>query len=302
MKKIFLFLLLISNLGIVVYGQTPTPSNYIIFFDFSSRIENSNQPQKDKELMKYIITNFRQKVESMYRSGYIYSEDKLNILFYPDLEDENILSLTSSMNIDFGGRDFKTRLKYFINQFPKEGNPKILTTFDKVYEIALKQNPNYFGSNIYDFFSYSVDNYLKDGYKNHIIIFTDGYMYMAGENPERVGNSVGHLEGSILDPLRSSSNWQKDFKMGDWKIISSGNKLKSNTTITLLEITPDCIQNSLTPRTKIKPLKQCPDEYKILERLWTNWFLDMGAEDNKIKVVRTSNDLNGIKSVLRQLF
>ncbi|QNJ97022.1 hypothetical protein [Constantimarinum furrinae] len=302
MKKTLLFLLLFSNLTIRGFGQTPTPSNYIIFFDFSSRIENPYQPQKDKELIKHLVTNFRQKVEGLYKSGYIYSEDKLNILFYPDLDDENILSLTSSMSIDFGSRDFKTRLNYFINQFPKQGTPKILTTFDKIYDIALKQNPNYFGSNIYDFFSYSIDYYLKENYNNHIIIFTDGYMYMAGENPERVGNTLGHIEGSILDPLRSSANWQKEFKLGEWKIVSSGNKLKNKTTVTLLEVTPDCIQNSSTPRTRLRPLKQCPNEFKILERLWTNWFLDMGVENNDIQIIRTSNDLNGIKSALNHLF
>lgn len=302
MRNLLLSLFFLLSLNLNSYGQVPTPSNYIIFFDLSSRIENSNQPEKDKELLKYLVKNFQTKVEKLYRSGKIYSEDKLTILFYPDLNDENILVLTSSMNIDFGKRNFNNRLDYFVEQFPKSGTPEILKTFEKIYDIALKQSPNYFGSNIHDFFSYSIQDYLDDHYHNHIILFTDGYMYMAGENPERKGNVLGHLEGSMLDPLRSSANWEKTLKTDGWKIASSGIKLPTTTTVTLLEITPDCINNTANPRTRIRPLQQCPNEFRILSKLWEDWFLDMGVSKSKIFINKTSNNLNGVESNLDSLF
>ncbi|KAA3620293.1 MAG: hypothetical protein DWP94_13100 [Flavobacterium sp.] len=125
---------------------------------------------------------------------------------------------------------------------------------------------------------------------------------MGGENPKREENSVGHLEGSILDPLRASSNWEKKLVSEKWKILSTGKQLPNNTTITLLEVTPDCIANSLNPRTNIKPLRQCPNEFKILSRLWTDWFIDMDVDKKNVTITRTSNNLNGVKSILNELF
>ncbi|KAA3624239.1 MAG: hypothetical protein DWP94_04030, partial [Flavobacterium sp.] len=129
--KYLLIVTLIYSSSLI--GQLPTPSNYIIFFDLSSRIENPNQEEKDKVLLKHIVKNFEQKVSSLYKAGKIYSEDKLTILFYPDLNDENILSLTSSLDIDFGKREFHSRLAYFTQEFSKNGDARIIGTFDKIY-------------------------------------------------------------------------------------------------------------------------------------------------------------------------
>jgi hypothetical protein len=299
-KTIFFFLIITSFE--VLNAQLPKPDNYIIFFDFSSRIEISDQRKKDTELLNYLIVKFKTQVEQLYKSGKIYSEDKLSILFYPDLENDNIIALTSSLKLDFYNLNFKQKLGYYMSQFPKDKNSLIMDNFNKIYDIALLQNPNYFGSNIFDFFSYSLDLYLLKGHKNHIIIFTDGYMYMAGENPENKGNKIGHLEGTILDPLRASKNWNDLFKTQKWGLISSGYKVPKETTITVLEVNPDCINNLFKPRTNLKPLRPCPNEFKILTQFWTDWFLDMDFNANNINIFKTSNDLNGVKSNLNLLF
>jgi hypothetical protein len=286
----------------IVSAQLPKPDNYIIFVDFSARIETDDQRLKDTELLNYLTDKFKTQVESLYKSGKIYSEDKISVLFYPDLDDENIINLTSSMNVDFSKMDFNNKLNYYKSQFPKDERALIMKSYDKIYDIALKQNPNYFGSNIYDFFNYSLDNYLLETHNNHIVIFTDGYMYMAGENPKNNGNKKGHLEGSILDPLRASNNWEKLYETQNWGIVSSDYKIPTGTSITVLEINPDNILNADSPRTRIRPLKPCPTEFKILSRFWKDWFLDMGFESNDIIIHKTSNNLNGVKSDLDLLF
>jgi hypothetical protein len=286
----------------IVNAQLPKPDNYIVFVDFSARIETNDQRLKDTDLLSFLMDKFKNQVESLYKSGTIYSEDKISVLFYPDLKDENIIDLTSSMKIDFSKMEFNKKLKYYMSEFPKDKKPVIVNSFNKLYDIALQQNPNYFGSNIYDFFNYSLDNYLLETHNNHIILFTDGYMYMSGENPKNDGNKKGHLEGSILDPLRASKNWEKLYKTQNWGILRSANKIPKGSSITLLEINPDNINNVFNPRTRIRPLKPCPTEFKILSRLWKDWFLDMGFDSNDINIHKTSNNLNGVKSDLGLLF
>lgn len=286
----------------IAMAQLPKPDNYIVFVDFSARIETEGQQQKDTELLNYLVDKFKIQVESLYKSGKIYSEDKISILFYPDLNDKNIIELTSSMKIDFSKMDFNRKLEYYKSEFPKDKRASIMNSFDDLYNIALKQNPNYFGSNIYDFFNYSLKNYLLETHNNHIILFTDGYMYMAGENPKSIKNKKGHLEGSIFDPLRASSNWEKLYETQGWGIVNSENKITTGTSITVLEINPDNINNINSPRTRIYPLKPCPTEFKILTRFWTDWFLNMGFESKDINIHKSSNDLNGVKPDLDLLF
>ncbi|WP_157962182.1 hypothetical protein [Winogradskyella aurantiaca] len=297
LKKNLLSVIFVLTFGFSSYAQLPTPNNYIVFVDLSARIEANHQREKDIDLLKYLVNKFKKQVEELYKSGKIYSQDKFSILFYPDLEDENIIELTSSLEVDFSKMDYNNRLAYYIKNFPKDQEPVLLEAFNSVYDIALQQNPNYFGSNIYDFFSYSVEYYLKENYNNHIILFTDGYMYMANENPQGQGNELGHLEGPMLDPFRTNKNWEKLYVTKNYKIVSANIKLPKQTTITLLEMLPDCIS-----RTRIEPKKPCPNEYKVLRRFWQDWFLEMGIDKNAIKIHKSSNNLTGVKSSLDLLF
>jgi hypothetical protein len=282
-------------------AQLPTPNNYIIFLDFSARIEAKNQKEKDIKLVTHIIDVFKKRVESLYKGGKIFSEDKISILFYPDLNDSQIIELSSSLNVDFSAVGFHDRLDYFKKQFPQSQEPILVKNFNKIYDIALSQKPNYFGSNIYDFFRYSIDSYLKEGFNNKIFLFSDGYMYMAGENPANIGNKIGHLEGSILDPLRANLNWQKLYDSQNWGLISSGITLPPSTTICLLELNPDCINNITQPRTRLKPLKPCPSEYQILTKFWKDWFMDMDVKQENLSINKTENNLNGVKSKINNM-
>jgi hypothetical protein len=300
LRKIIFPVIVISTE--LLSAQLPKPNNYIIFFDFSSRIEANDQRKKDSDLLYHLVDKFKGQVEQLYKGGRIYSEDKISILFYPDLKHENIIDLTSSLIVDFSTIDYKQKLGYYMTQFPKGDTSLLINSFNKIYDVALQQNPNYFGSNIYEFFSANIKYYLNENANNHIIIFTDGYIYMTGENPENIGNKKGHLEGSILDPLRASQDWLQLYESQNWGIISSGYKIPVEATVTVLEMNPDCINNEMRPRTKLKPPKPCPTEFKILARFWTDWFLDMGFNPNDINIHKTSNNLNGIKSRLNLLF
>ena len=108
---------------------------------------------------------------------------------------------------------------------------------------------------------------------------------------------MGHLEGSALDPLRTSSNWAKKIKTEGWKIVPTGTQLPQGTKISLLEIAPDCIN-----RTRQRQSGQCPSEYRILSMLWKDWLHDMGVSKQAISINKTSNNLNGVMSNLDELF
>ena len=155
-KKI-LFIAILVSISFQTYSQLPTPDNYIIFFDLSARIEAKNQREKDLQLVNYMIDDFKKGVEKLYKGGKIFSTDKITVLFYPDLNAPNIINLTSSLSVDFSQISLFNRVDYYKTQFPQGITPQIVTNINKVYDIALDQNPYYFGSNIYEFFSLSIN-------------------------------------------------------------------------------------------------------------------------------------------------
>lgn len=288
----FLFIVCVLSFNNITYAQK-TPVNVIIYCDLSERLARSGQIETDKLLIKNTIENFRDIVIEKYIGGQLRSQDKISIHYNPPIAGREI---ASNLSVDFSRFDRKIKLKKFLNFFPKDSVSKIDLVVEQLYIEAKKQHPKYPGSDLYSFLRNDLPSLILPDYNNRLLILTDGYVYMSKSNPSRVGNKLGHLEGPFLDPLRNKTDWIERFKNGDWGLVHSGVNF-TNLDVLCLQFVPDC-----SPRTNLRPLKPCLNEFDILKKMWVEWFAKMGVNDISIlsKSQNITPSVNAINIFLTQ--
>ena len=290
LKKIFTIITL--TISLAVYSQEETSKNVIIYLDLSDRLEREDQINNDKQLIKHCVNLFKTVVESSYVSGKLWSSDAISINFKPPMRDTE---LASNLTIDFETINDKDKVDAYKIFFPQEEDPTIFKYIDKVYELAYAQHPKYPGSDFYEFLREDLPYLVKDkdpdgyDYENILIVITDGYVYMSKQNPKRENNKLGHLEGPRLDALRNNSKWEELYETNNWGMISTGKKF-NNLKVLGLQFYPDCIVNSIQPRTNLRPLKPCINEFDVLKKFWTDWFEEMGVQD--IRFLKRKDNIN----------
>jgi len=296
LKTIFIFtcLTLFSD---NTFSQIPEKTNIIIYCDLSDRLVRNKQVEIDKKLINHVLSEFKNIVKDKYVGGQMRTNDKLSIHFNPPIAG---VDLASSLEIDFSRIEKNKKLKEFIKLFPKEGDFALNANVNTLYDKAMAQYPKFPGSDFYGFVKNDLKYLCEEDYNNILIVLSDGYIYMNKNNPKHVGNKLGHLEGSNLDPLRKLNNsWESEFKNGKWGLVSTDIKL-NNLNVLVLEVYADCINNPTYPRTKIRPLKNCLYEFDILNAFWENWFTEMGV--NNFKFVRKQDNLNPAKNSISSYF
>ena len=272
------------------FSQIPPKTNIIIYCDLSDRLVRKNQVEIDRILLNEVLENFKNVMLSKYKGGQLWTNDKLSIHFNPPIAG---LDLASSLEIDFSLIPKNQKLKVFTDLFPKDKEPVMLTNIDKLYVKAMAQYPKFPGSDLFSFVKNDMPNLINSEFENILIIISDGYIYMDKKNPKRVGNRLGHLEGSSLDPLRLEGNgWFKKYTEDKWGLLNTGVEL-NHLSVLVLEFYPDCINNPNNPKTKIRPLKPCLYELDILQQFWKDWFAKMGVEN--VKILRKQDNINPSK-------
>ena len=286
-----LFTIFVLTISLALYSQE-TPKNIIIYLDLSDRLHRDKQIDTDKQLIKHTVEIFKEIVMSSYINGRLWSSDALSINFKPSLKDSE---LASNLSIDFENVNNNKKVDLFTNYFPKDKDPKLFNYIDKIYQLAKNQHPNYPGSDFYEFLREDLPNLLKHKdnedklYENFLIVISDGYVYMSKQNPKREINKLGHLEGPRLDALRNKSNWEDIYETNNWGMVSSGKEF-SNLKVLGLQFYPDCIVNSMQPRTNLRPLKPCINEFEILKKFWSDWFEEMGVQN--ISLLKSRDNIN----------
>jgi len=278
LRALILMLSLASCYSSVIYAQMPAKTNVIIYCDLSDRLARPGQIATDKLLISEILNNFRDNVSSKYIGGQLRSYDKLSIHFNPPIAGSDI---ASNLSVDFSNGKHHEKLKKFLDVFPKDELSKIDEVVSQLYAKAKGQHPKYPGSDLYSFLRNDLQSLLVPDYENRLIILTDGYVYMSKSNPSRIGNKLGHLEGPYLDPLRNKNDWIDRYVSGDWGLVKSGVKF-NDLKVLCLQFVPDCINNSKRPRTNLRPLKPCLNEFDLLKKIWGDWFAYMGVSEISI--------------------
>lgn len=196
------------------------PLNISIYLDLSDRIKpdgTNKLSQKDADIaiVEYLTNQIKERAVKM---KILPCKDRIKVFFYPQPEDSKIALLSEKLELDLG-------------EIPHGDKKRVLKTFGDEFKNSLEQiysstiaTSNWIGSDIWGFFNKPIDNYcIKDGYRNILVVLTDGYIYYA---PDKRSNGSAHnfiLQSTLHDPNSS---------------LIPGSKELSNLEVLMLELNP----------------------------------------------------------------
>ncbi len=192
-------------------ANKPLPLNLSIYLDLSDRIKsNVNHSgallQKDKDIaiVEYLANYVKNRAV---KQKILPCKDMIRVFFYPIPDDSKIALLSDQLELD-------------LNTTAPAEKKKKLTTLVRDFHDAMEQIYNstiqtskWQGSDIWGFFNKPVDNYcIKDGYRNVLVILTDGYIYHA-QNKIQNGNAYSYvLPQTLKNPQSSLISQRKDLE------------------------------------------------------------------------------------------
>lgn len=274
-SKIILGLLLISFFSCKqdsdkeekeVSTKNPVSENYniSILLDLSDRISLQKNPnptmeyyQRDLGYIKSVSEAFTQHLKTK-RIRQI--DDKMQLFFNPEPLDPEINSISKNLRISI---DKNNASKDLLNSI----NSNYAAKTSKIYDSAIKDN-NYIGSDIWNFFDTKVkDQCIENGYRNILILLTDGYMYHKNTVVTE-GNRTTYITPELIRKNGlNTQDWEKRIKDQDFGFIKAGDDL-SNLEVLVLGINPS---------------KNNPYEEKVIKAYWTKWFTEMKVKHFEIK-------------------
>ena len=238
--------------------------NISILIDLSDRISLKKNPnstmeiyQRDLGYIKSVSEAFTQHLKSK-RMRQI--DDKMQLFFNPEPENSEINSISKDLRITVDKDNASKKLLNSINDTYSSKTASI-------YESAIKDD-KYIGSDIWNFFDNKVqDQCIDKGYRNILVILTDGYIFYEG-NQMKDGNLSSYLTPQLIKQNGLNTNdWQKKFDTGNFGFT------KINTDLSNLEVLV----------LGINPSKNNPFEEKIIKAYWNKWLSEMKIKHFEIK-------------------
>lgn len=181
--------------------DTKTPVNISVFLDLSDRLDSTcnggfpvSQMTRDTAIVNALVDYF---VATCVEHKITENKNHFQILFHPTPKTSDIASLAANLNIDMSKistpADKKKRLISMKDDFSR--------SLSQIYEQTLRDRV-WIGSDIWGFFcnkNAKVDNLcLRKGYRNIMVILTDGYIYHE-DNVQQDGNSYSYVLSNLID-------------------------------------------------------------------------------------------------------
>lgn len=205
MKKTFI---LFAIVGVLVSccGDNPKPVqptqpplNISVYIDLSDRLVRNMEPSqmyRDTAIVGYLADYFKANVLG---PKILSSKDNMKVFFYPAPQSSDIATLAQGLSVDMSvlkGVDKKNALLSLKKNFQNN--------LAQIYSKAIEDGNNHKwpGCDIWDFFSSKkVDvQCVREGYRNILIILTDGYLY-EGKNKIKEGKAFSFvLPETLKDP------------------------------------------------------------------------------------------------------
>lgn len=222
---------------------TYQPLNISIYLDLSDRIKPNGTEalsQKDKDIAVVdFLANYIK--ERAVKQKILPCKDRIKVFFYPEPADAKVALLSEKLELDLAAtpmKEKKPKLISFTNEFKN--------SLEQIYSSTI-QTSSWLGSDIWGFFNKPIDNYcIKDGYRNVLMVLTDGYIYHAS-NKRSVGNSHTFILPQTLKDKSSS--------------LIVGRKGLENLEVLMLELTPNP-----------------PTDQQKMEQVITEWLNSMGVK------------------------
>lgn len=251
--------------------------NISILLDLSDRIKPKKHPdstmafyERDIGYIKSIAESFEIHIRNK-RS--IKIDDKIQLFIDPEPSEKKLNEKMKSLKISFT-RD--TAKRDSILQTSK----KYEEITKSIYESTIKDN-NYIGSDIWRFFKNKLKDYcVEDGYRNILVILTDGYLYH-NNSKKRVKNRSTYLTHNFIVNNKIFAN---DILNKDFGFIVPTKDLENLEILVL----------------GINPYKGNLNDEEIIHTYFYNWFKEMGVK--KFKVQNTDLPSNMDKIIRNFIF
>lgn len=237
-----------------VLASENKPLNLTVLLDLSDRVLYPNQINKDKQILDTLFSVFETEVRN---NLFIKSDDRLSIVVAKQKQKStDIEKLSFNIALDkYGPHEKKKQFKLKKDEFRSS-----------VKEIYLKcqhskNKKDYFGSDVWSFMKYEYPNSYKNGYRNVLVILTDGYLYFESDVKRPAPKKNRYYSMSFLPTLRKH-NFLEVMKKTDIGLQTT-NTQYPELQVLLLEVNP---KNELFV-----------DEQSLLQTVWEKWFKEMGA-------------------------
>lgn len=175
--------------------STKLPLNLSIYIDLSDRIVKERdglQASKDTAVVGFITRELNNK---MWKKNIKLAKDRIKVFFYPAPNSNEINQLSKALEVDFGQFNKKqTEEKMNAAQNLNANFNKALQT---IYDNSISEH-KFIGSDIWGFFDTKAkDMCVKNGYRNVLVILTDGYIYDEHRNKVE-GNQANYITKQTL--------------------------------------------------------------------------------------------------------
>lgn len=238
--------------------------NISILIDLSDRISIKKNPnptmeifERDLGYIKSVSEAFTQHLKSK-RMRQI--DDKMQLFFNPEPENSEINSISKELRISVDKNNASKKLLNSIND-------TYAVKTSKIYESAIKDD-KYIGSDIWNFFDSKVqDQCIDKGYRNILVILTDGYIFYDGTQIKDENLSSYLTPQFIKQNGLNTNDWEKKFEKENFGFI------KINTDLSDLEVLV----------LGINPSKNNPFEEKVIKAYWNKWLSEMKIKHFEIK-------------------
>ena len=196
------------------------PWNVSIYLDLSDRLimnKGENQVLRDTAIISYITDLF---IDNVVKHKIVPCEDKFQIFFYPTDGISNASALSKDLTVNLKDLTHNPALK---KQKLMTMKNDIMSRIVPIYDETLK-NKNWLGSDIWGFFKKRIKTSCVDeGYRNILVILTDGYLY--------------HKNSKIHEGSKYSYILPSNINIPDFELITCQSDL-SNLEVLFLEINP----------------------------------------------------------------
>lgn len=198
-----------------------------------------SQSERDIAIVEYLAKMFK---DGAVKKKILPCNDRIKVFFYPAPPNSKVALLSDKLELDLSKTALpqkKVRLRDFEEEFKK--------SLEQIYQSTLNSR-NWVGCDIWGFFNKPIDTYcIKKGYRNVLVILTDGYIYHQ-DNLQQQGTAYSYLSDKILANPASSLINGRTGKLEDLEVL-------------ILEL--NLFDKKLEPR---------------METVWTDWLKGMGVK------------------------
>lgn len=238
--------------------------NISIFLDLSDRISPSKNlipsvKERDMSAIAEIVQLFK---EEMTKENAYKAKGHIKVFFNPTPTDPQINSLANKLEVDLSAMTNKEK-KVVYNNINNEFQNSLNTIYDRCIE-----SKNWIGSDIWGFFKRGVTDFcIEEGYRNILVIITDGYLYHI-DSKQKTNNRYSYLLGPQIQGLnlRNNSHWKEEIERTDIGLIAPTQNL-DQLEVLFLELNPE---------------QGHPEDLDILEFLLEKWLKEMGVKKYRL--------------------